>query len=74
MTSQTGKQTITIRILHNISGSKGSQTIKFCQLIENNMRNFFLENSYTKCGGETSARTFSKQAILNISVDQYYKL
>ena len=34
MTSQPGKQTITIHILPNISGSKANQTIKFGQLIE----------------------------------------
>ena len=45
MTSQPGKQTITIHMLHNISRSKGSQTMKFGQLIEFNMRNIFLENS-----------------------------
>ena len=32
----------------------------FCQLIEYNMRSIFLETSYTKCGGETSSRSFSK--------------
>ena len=43
--SETRKQTITIYILPNISRSKGNQTMKFCQLIEYNMRNIFLENS-----------------------------
>ena len=52
MMSQTGRQIITMHILANISRSKGSQKMKFGQLIENNMRNIFLENSYTKCGGE----------------------
>ena len=28
--------------------------MKFGQLIEYNMRNIFLQKSYTKCGGETS--------------------
>ena len=37
MTSQTGKQIITIHILPNISRSKGNQTIKFGQLIEYNV-------------------------------------
>ena len=50
MTSQPGKQTIAIHILPNISRSKGNQTMKFGQLIEYNMRNIFLEKSYTKCG------------------------
>ena len=37
---------------------------KFGQLIECNMRNTFLEKSYTKCDGETSARPFSENLKL----------
>ena len=59
MTSQPGKQTIVIYILPNISRSKGNQTMKFGQVIECNMKNLFLEKSYTKHGGETSPRPFS---------------
>ena len=44
MTSQPGYQTITIRILSNISRSKGNQTMKFGQLTEYNQRNIFLQN------------------------------
>ena len=44
MTSKSGKQTVTIHILPNIARTKGNQTIKFVQLIEHNMRNFFLKN------------------------------
>ena len=33
--------------------------MKFGQLIQCNMRNFFLEKSHTKCGGETNPRPFS---------------
>ena len=51
----------------NISRSKGNQTMKFGQLIECNMRNIFLEKSYTKCGGETSPRPFSGKLKLSIS-------
>ena len=43
-------------MLLNISRSKGNWTIKFGQLVEYNMRNIFLENSYTKYGGETIPR------------------
>ena len=43
------------------------QTIKFGQLIEYNMRNIFLEKSYTKCGGETIPKPFSKKSKLSIS-------
>ena len=64
MTSQPGKQTIAIYILPNISRSKGSQTIKFGQLIEYNMRNNFIEKSYRKVGGETIPTTFSKSLFL----------
>ena len=70
MTSQPGWQTIVIRILPNISRSKGNQTMKFGQLIDYNMRNIFLEKSYTKCGGETSPRPFSEKLKLSISLDQ----
>ena len=60
MKSQPRKQTIAIHILPNISKSKGNQTTKLSQLKEYNMRNIFLERSYTKCDGETSLRPFSK--------------
>ena len=43
MTSQPSQQTIVIRILTNISQSKGKQTMKFGQLIEYNKRNIFLQ-------------------------------
>ena len=36
-------------IFTNISWSKSNQTMKFDQVIEYNMRNTFLERSYTKC-------------------------
>ena len=45
MTSQSGKQTVTLHRLPNISRSKGNHTIKFGQLIECNMRKISLENS-----------------------------
>ena len=70
MTSQPGKQTIAIHILPNISRSKGIETMKFSQLIEYNMRNTFVEKSYTKYGGETIPRPFSKKSKLSISLDQ----
>ena len=76
MTSQPGKQTIAMHIFTNISRSKGNQTMKFGQLIAYNIRNIFLEKSYTKCGGETipSPRLFSKKSKLSISLDQYSKV
>ena len=62
MTLQPGKQVIAIHILPNISGSKGSQTMKFGPLIEYNTRNIFLKKSFTKYGGETIPRPFSKKS------------
>ena len=61
MTSQPGQQTIAIYTLPNISRSKGNQAMIFRQLIEYNMRNIFLEKSYTKCAGETIPRPLSKK-------------
>ena len=74
MTSQHSKQTIAIHILPNISSSKDNQTTKFDELIEYNMRNIFLENSYTKCAGETIPRPFLKKSKLSISLDEYSKV
>ena len=74
MTSQLGQQTIVILILPNISRSKGNQTMKFGQLIECNMRNIFLQRSFTKCGGETSPRPFSEVLKWAISLDQWSKV
>ena len=44
--------------------------MKFGQLIKYNMRNEFLEKSYTKCVGETSPRFFSEKLKSSISLDQ----
>ena len=74
ITSQPSKQTITIRILTNISRCKSNQAMKFGQLIEYNMRNIFLEKLYSKCGGETIARLVSKRSKLSISLDQQSKV
>ena len=43
MTPQLGLRTIAIHILPIISKSKGSQTMKYGQLIEYNKRNIFLQ-------------------------------
>ena len=68
--SQTGKQTIAMHILSDISRCKGNQTMKFGQLMEYNMRNIFLEKSYTKRGEETIPRPFSQKSKSSISLDQ----
>ena len=64
MTSWTAKQTTKIHISPNISGSTVNQAIKFGQLIEDKMTNVFLKKWYTKRGGETSPRPFSKNSKL----------
>ena len=45
MTTQPGKQTNKKNILPNISRIRRSQTMTFGQLIQNNMRNIFLQKS-----------------------------
>ena len=70
MTSKPGQQTIAIHILANISRSKSYQTMKFDRFIEYNMRIIFLEKLFSKCGGETIPRFFSKRSKLNISLNQ----
>ena len=54
LTSQPGKQVIEM-YMSNISISKANGTATFNQLIEYNMRNIFVENSYIKYGVETIA-------------------
>ena len=56
MTSQPGEQTNAIHILTNISRSKGSQAIKFGQLIEYYTSRIFLGKAYTKFGEKTILR------------------
>ena len=60
MTSQPGKEIITMHILPSVSITKVSQTMKFSQLTQYNMRNIFLEKSSIKYGGETSPRSIIK--------------
>ena len=40
------------------------------QLIQCNMRNIFLEKSYTERDGETSPRPFSEKLKISIYLDQ----
>ena len=44
--------------------------MKFGQAIEYNMRNIILEKSYTKCGRETSPRSFFGKLTFTISLGQ----
>ena len=49
--------------------------MKFVQLIEYNLRNIFLKESYTICGGETILRHFFKNqnwAYLCINILKFY--
>ena len=68
--SQAGQQLITIHVFSNTSRSKDNQTMKFGQLIEYNIKNIFLEKSYTKCVEEGSPKHFYKKSKLSISPDQ----
>ena len=61
MTLQTGKQITAIHILPNISRSKANQTTTFRYFTEYKMRSICLQKSFTKYGGETSPRFFSKK-------------
>ena len=58
MASQTGKQIMAIHILLNISRNKGNQTMKFDQLIENNMQNIFLSHTQNVVETLASLRPF----------------
>ena len=44
--------------------------MKFGQLLEQNMRNIFIEKSYIKYSGETTPRAFPKKSNFSISLDQ----
>ena len=57
-------------ILTNILRSKSNHVMKFGQFIEDDMRNIFLEKSYTKCGGETIPRPFSEKSKLSVSLNR----
>ena len=62
MTLQSGKKTIPIHVLPNISRRKDNQTMKISRLIVYNTRNISLEKLRTKSGRETIPRPFSKQS------------
>ena len=56
-------------ILPDILRSKGNQTTKFGQLAYD-IKNIFVEKSYTECGGETIPGPFStKKLNLGFSLD-----
>ena len=69
MASQPGKQIFAIHI--SISRSRGNERLKFGQFMEYNMRNLsFFGKSYTKCGGVTIPKHFSKKLKLSKSLNQ----
>ena len=63
-------------MLPNISPTKDNETTKIGQLIEYNITNIkikikiLFEKSYTKFGGETIPRSFSKKSKFSISLEQ----
>ena len=59
---------IAVHILPNISRSKGNQTMKFDQLMQDNMRNISVEKSYPQYAGEIISRLSSKKPKLSISL------
>ena len=61
-------------ILSNISQSKDNQAMKPVQLMEYNLRNIFVEKSYTKRGGETIPRPFSNKNTLKSHIYFFYCL
>ena len=67
---QSGKQKIAIHILPITLKSEGYQTMKFGQLIECNITNFFLKKLYTEFGEETSPKPFSEKYKLSESLYQ----
>ena len=44
--------------------------MELVQLVEYNMRNIFIEKSYTKCGGDTIPRPISEKSKLSTYLDQ----
>ena len=60
MTSQLGKQTIAIHIFPISQEVQTIKIIKFGRLVEYDIKNNFLEKSYTKCSGEAIPDPFLK--------------
>ena len=75
ITSQTGKQIITIYLLSNISRRKDNQVMKFGQLKEYNTRNIFLQKSWREWGRETSSgHLFSFLKTFHIMQKQVFSI
>ena len=54
------KQTIAMHILPNVSRSRGNYTMKFGQLIDYNMKTFFLKNNTQNVVEKLYSDTFLK--------------
>ena len=61
-----------LHIVPNISRRKCNQKIKFGQLIWYKIRKILLQKSFTKYGGETIPRSFSKKSKLSICLEKFY--
>ena len=48
--------------------------MQLSQLIGYNMRNIFIEKSYTNCGGKAITGRYSLKLKFNISLDQWFKV
>ena len=68
MTSQTGKKTVTIYVMPDISWGKDNK-IKLGQLIDN-MRNIVLENHAQNAVGKLVPHPFLRKSKLSISLNQ----
>ena len=53
-----------LKATESLQGGSLLFTTTFPEIPEDNLRNIFLEKSYTKCGGETIPRPFSKKPKL----------
>ena len=49
---------------------KTIRQLNLIELVDYNIRNTFLENSYSKCSEEISRRLFFKKSKISISLDQ----
>ena len=57
-----------MHMLTNISRDQGNQAMKYGQLMEYDMRNIFLEKSFTQSGGDTIPGPFSKKSKLSVTL------
>ena len=69
MTSHNGQSITAMYIKSNLSRSEGSQTMQFGRLTEYNLRNIFLEKSYTMITSlDQQSETFQSLFLVNAPV------